>query len=73
MGKLFGTNGIRGIVNEDMNTDLALNIGKSWGTVLKRTINRHSTTIKHISKDNRSYMVLLVLVYLGFEVGEYVV
>lgn len=45
MGMLFGTNGIRGVVNEDMNTDLALNIGKSWGTLLKRTINRPKVAI----------------------------
>jgi phosphomannomutase/phosphoglucomutase len=40
MTKLFGTNGIRGIVNEDMNCDLALGIGKAWGTYLKRSIKR---------------------------------
>ena len=31
MGKMFGTNGIRGIVNEDMNAALALQIGKAVG------------------------------------------
>ena len=36
MSKLFGTNGIRGVINEDMNTDLALGIGKAWGTYLTR-------------------------------------
>ena len=45
MGKLFGTNGIRGIVNQDMNTDLALNIGKAWGTLLKQDINRPKVAI----------------------------
>ena len=45
MTKLFGTNGIRGVVNEDMNPDLALGIGKAWGTYLKRTINRPSVAI----------------------------
>jgi len=45
MGKLFGTNGIRGVVNEDMDTDLALNIGKSWGTLLKRTIKKPKVAI----------------------------
>ncbi|MEF8879300.1 MAG: phosphoglucosamine mutase [Candidatus Thermoplasmatota archaeon] len=38
MTKLFGTNGIRGIVNQDMNTDLALGIGKAWGTYLKNKL-----------------------------------
>jgi len=45
MTKLFGTNGIRGVVNKDMNTDLALNIGKAWGTYLKQTINKPKVAI----------------------------
>jgi len=45
MGKLFGTNGIRGVVNEDMNCDLALGIGKAWGTYLKREIDRPKIAI----------------------------
>jgi phosphomannomutase/phosphoglucomutase len=31
---LFGTNGIRGVVNEDMNVELALNLGMAIGTQL---------------------------------------
>ena len=45
MTKLFGTNGIRGIVNKDMNCDLALNIGKAWGTYLKKTTKRPKLAI----------------------------
>ncbi len=45
MTKLFGTNGIRGVVNEDMNSDLALGIGKAWGTYLKRTSKRPKVAI----------------------------
>lgn len=45
MGKLFGTNGIRGVVNKDMNIDLANGIGKAWGTLLKRTIKRPKVAI----------------------------
>ena len=45
MTKLFGTNGIRGVVNKDMNTDLALNIGKAWGTYLKKEIKRPKVAI----------------------------
>jgi len=45
MGKLFGTNGIRGIVNQDMNTDLALGIGMAWGTLLKKLIKRPKVAI----------------------------
>jgi len=36
MTRLFGTNGIRGIVGEDMNADLAVRVGKSLGTFLGR-------------------------------------
>ncbi|MFW5946592.1 MAG: phosphoglucosamine mutase [Candidatus Natronoplasma sp.] len=32
MTELFGTNGVRGTVNEDMNTDLVINLGKAIGT-----------------------------------------
>jgi phosphomannomutase/phosphoglucomutase len=45
MTKLFGTNGIRGVTNEDMNCDLALGIGKAWGTYLKKTIKRPRVAI----------------------------
>jgi len=45
MTELFGTNGIRGVVNKDMNTDLALNIGKAWGTYLKKTIKKPKLAI----------------------------
>ena len=45
MTKLFGTNGIRGVVNEDMNCELALGIGKAWGTYLRRDIKRPKIAI----------------------------
>jgi len=45
MTKLFGTNGIRGVVNEDMNCELALGIGKAWGTYLKKTISKPKVVI----------------------------
>jgi len=38
MTQLFGTNGIRGIVNQEMNSRLALEIGQAWGTFLKRSV-----------------------------------
>ncbi len=37
MTRLFGTNGIRGVVNQEMNSTLALGIGQAWGTYLKKT------------------------------------
>jgi phosphomannomutase/phosphoglucomutase len=45
MTKLFGTNGIRGVVNQDMNSMLALEIGQAWGTYLKKTISRPRVAI----------------------------
>ena len=45
MTKLFGTNGIRGVVNEDMNCELALGIGKAWGTFLKKTTKKPKIAI----------------------------
>lgn len=45
MGKLFGTNGIRGVVNKDMTCDLALGIGKAWGTLIKRKIQKPKVAI----------------------------
>ncbi|MFW6142013.1 MAG: phosphoglucosamine mutase [Candidatus Saliniplasma sp.] len=36
MQKLFGTNGVRGIVNQDMTVDLALRLGKAIGTWLEQ-------------------------------------
>jgi len=45
MTKLFGTNGIRGIVNKDMNCELALGIGKAWGTYFKKKIKRPKIAI----------------------------
>ncbi|MCL1811164.1 MAG: phosphoglucosamine mutase [Methanomassiliicoccaceae archaeon] len=37
-GRLFGTNGVRGVVNEDMTSDLALQMGKAIGTVMGGTV-----------------------------------
>ena len=45
MTKLFGTNGIRGIVNKDMTSDLALNIGKAWGHYLRQKTKQPSVVI----------------------------
>jgi|MudIll2142460700_1097286.scaffolds.fasta_scaffold796298_2 phosphomannomutase/phosphoglucomutase len=36
MTRLFGTNGIRGVVNKDMNSEIALEIGTAWGYVSEK-------------------------------------
>ncbi|KYK24474.1 phosphoglucosamine mutase [Thermoplasmatales archaeon SM1-50] len=45
MTRLFGTNGIRGVVNQDMTNELALGIGKAWGTYLKQRISRPTCAV----------------------------
>jgi phosphomannomutase/phosphoglucomutase len=45
MTRLFGTNGIRGVVNQGMNGELALDIGTAWGTYLKQTIPKPKCAI----------------------------
>ena len=56
MGKLFGTDGIRGVVNSDLTCDLALKIGASVARVLKKKTKKKSLTFligsdTRISKD----------------------
>ncbi len=71
MTKLFGTNGIRGIVNQDMNTDLALNIGKSLGTYLKNKIDKPNVAIgtdARFSKDMLKNSVSAGLTSTGCQV-----
>jgi phosphomannomutase/phosphoglucomutase len=45
MTRLFGTNGIRGVVGQDMNGTLALGIGQAWGTLLKKSVPRPKCAI----------------------------
>ncbi|MHA2356355.1 MAG: phosphoglucosamine mutase [Candidatus Thorarchaeota archaeon] len=45
MGRLFGTNGVRGVINESLTVDLILNLARAIGTVLgsgKVAISRDS-------------------------------
>lgn len=35
MTKLFGTNGVRGVINQDMSADLALDVGRAIGTFMQ--------------------------------------
>ncbi len=71
MTRLFGTNGIRGIVNQDMNTDLALNIGKSLGTYLKKNLDNPKVAIgtdARFSKDMLKNAVSAGLTSTGCQV-----
>lgn len=52
MTKLFGTDGIRGIVNKDLTTDLAVKVGASVSKVLKENLNKDKVTLL-IGSDTR--------------------
>ncbi len=56
MGRLFGTNGIRGVVNQDMDTRLALEIGKAIGTFVggKLAIGNDTRTSADMIKNSVS-------------------
>lgn len=45
MTKLFGTNGIRGVVNKEMTIDLASHIGLAWGTYLHQQYEKPKVAI----------------------------
>lgn len=51
MGKLFGTDGIRGVANIDLDIDLALKIGLALGTVIRAEKGSSPTVV--IGKDTR--------------------
>jgi phosphomannomutase/phosphoglucomutase len=73
MGKLFGTNGIRGIVNKNMNCNLALDIGKAWGTLLNRTIKKPKVAIgtdARLSNDMLKNAITAGLLATGCDVTD---
>lgn len=51
MGRLFGTDGARGIANSELTCELAMNIGKSAAMVLTDSTDRHPKIL--IGKDTR--------------------
>lgn len=51
VGKLFGTDGIRGVANEDLNIDLALRVGQAAAMVLAR--GKGKKPVIAIGKDTR--------------------
>ena len=56
MGRLFGTDGVRGVANHDLTCELAMKLGRAAAAVLINKSNRHPRVI--IGKDTRrsSYM-----------------
>lgn len=53
MGRLFGTDGVRGIANKDLTNDLAMKIGAAAATVLLREAKSKKPTVL-IGKDTRA-------------------
>lgn len=51
MGKLFGTDGIRGVVGENLTADLAFQVGQAVGTVLMEEKGERPTVV--LGKDTR--------------------
>lgn len=51
MGKLFGTDGIRGVANKELSVDLAMEVAQAAGTVIREKIGRKPRFI--IGRDTR--------------------
>ena len=51
MGRLFGTDGARGVANQDLNVQLALDIAKAAGMIIKREKGGKPTFV--VGKDTR--------------------
>ena len=66
MTKMFGTNGVRGVVNKDMDVKLALQMGKAIGSCFPGTIAIANDT--RISSDMISMAVISGLTSVGCDV-----
>ena len=40
MGRIFGTDGVRGIANKDLSIDLAMDIGRAAAMVVEESIGK---------------------------------
>ena len=47
MGRLFGTDGVRGVANEELTPQLAMQLGQAGAYVLTKE-NAHKTTIRNV-------------------------
>lgn len=64
--RLFGTNGVRGVVNRDLTADLALRLSMSLGTLIKGTVAVGQDT--RISGSMLSYAAIAGLLATGCKV-----
>ena len=53
MGKIFGTDGVRGIANKELTPELALKLGKAGGLFFQKQSNRDGNFFVLIGKDTR--------------------
>ncbi len=53
MGKIFGTDGVRGIANKDLTPELALKLGKAGGLFLQKQAHQDGNFFVLIGKDTR--------------------
>src|SRR5437763_16364250 len=51
MGRLFGTDGVRGVANSELTAELAFELGRAGATVLAQTSDRHRPVI--LGRDTR--------------------
>lgn len=51
MGRMFGTDGVRGVANGDLTAELAMNIGRAAGMVVGESLHRRPTFL--VGKDTR--------------------
>ncbi|MEM1486283.1 phosphoglucosamine mutase [Oscillospiraceae bacterium PP1C4] len=51
MGRIFGTDGVRGVANGDLTIELAMNIGRAAGMVVEKSVGRQPTFL--VGKDTR--------------------
>ena len=58
MGRLFGTDGVRGIANTELTCDLAMEIGKAVGTILIESCRRRPLLV--IGSDTRTSSDMLI-------------
>lgn len=57
MGKLFGTDGIRGVANKELSVESAMEVGQAAGTVIKERIGRKPRFV--IGRDTRLSSTML--------------
>lgn len=51
MGRIFGTDGVRGVANGDLTPELAMNLGRAAGMVVEEATGRRPTFL--VGKDTR--------------------